>query len=345
MKRYALGALISVISVGCGSGGGSGSTGTGGKGSGGISGGATGGTAGSGSGGAGTGGAAGSAAGSGGATVDAGASDHPSAEVAAAGCPTGAVICEDFEKYTDGATDLTPGWEGYGYVGTVKVDSSKPHAGNRSLHLTAKAGAMHYADIVRQTQDGSAVVPLVHYGRVMVWLTEVPGASHWTISHAAGPPPDDRTKALKFSEGGEAGVLLAGYSVRPRPLAPNGMFLLRGGGQEPADPTATADCHQLSKTEKMPAQSWVCWEWKFDGSKNDTKQNELHLWVNGVPQTEVDVVGKGNACSTGNMAQPWLAPVAFTKLIIGWEQYQGDAPDQEAWLDDLVISTEKVGCP
>jgi hypothetical protein len=40
----------------------------------------------------------------------------------------------------------------------------------------------------------------------------------------------------------------------------------------------------------------------------------------------------------------WQGPTVFTKLIVGWEQYQ-DAPAQEAWFDDLVIAPERVGCP
>ncbi len=30
--------------------------------------------------------------------------------------------------------------------------------------------------------------------------------------------------------------------------------------------------------------------------------------------------------------------------MIGWEQYQ-DTPAQELWIDDVVVGTERVGCP
>jgi hypothetical protein len=229
----------------------------------------------------------------------------------------------------------------YGYSGTVKVDSTKAHAGNRAMHVTTQAGGHHYSDIIKQTQDGTAVLPLVHYGRVMVWVSEVPGASHWSINHAAGPPAGMKNVLAKYSEGGEKGKLMAGYSVRQRVLAPDGSFLLRGGGPEATDPNPTSDCSKLAQTETMPTKTWVCWEWKFDATKNET-----HLWVNGVAQTEVDVFGKGTACSTGAATTPvWQGPTAFTKLIVGWEHYQDDAPAQEAWLDDLVIGTQQVGCP
>jgi len=207
------------------------------------------------------------------------------------------------------------------------------------MHVTTQAGGHHYSDIIKQTQDGTPVLPLVHYGRVMVWVSEVPGASHWSINHAAGPPAGMKNMLAKYSDGGEKGKLVSGYSVRPRPLAADGSFLLRGGGPEATDANPSADCTKVAQTETMPTKTWVCWEWKFDATKNET-----HLWVNGVAQTEVDVVGQSTPCSTGGNVV-WQGPTAFTKLIVGWEHYQDDAPAQEAWLDDLVIGTQQVGCP
>ena len=332
------------LAIACSSGAGAGSNSNSGSGSGGATGGTATGSggsgssvdaAGSGSGGvfvAGTGGASGGVA-------DAGnSSDGSPSDAAPASCPAGAVVCEDFEGYADGATDLSPNWLVYGYSGTVKVDSTKPHAGSRAMHVTTQAGGHHYSDIIKQTQDGTAVLPLVHYGRVMVWVTEVPGASHWSINHAAGPPAGMKTMAAKYSEGGERGKLMAGYSVRQRPLAADGSFLLRGGGMEATDGNPSADCSKVAQTETMPTKSWVCWQWKFDATKNET-----HLWVNGTEQTEVAVVGKGTACAPAGTV--WQGPTAFTKLIVGWEHYQDDAPAQEAWLDDLAVGPDPVACP
>jgi hypothetical protein len=331
------------LTVACSSGGGGS---TGGNGSGGAAGTTVTGSGGSGSpvdaSGGGSGGVtvSGTGGGSGGGADAGNSSDSAPPDAAPAGCPAGTVICEDFESYTDGATDLTPNWQAYNYSGMVKVDSTKPHAGMRAMHVTVQAGGHHYADIIKQTQDGTAVLPLVHYGRVMVWVTSVPGASHWSINHSAGPPAGMKTVAAKYSFGGERGKLMAGYSVRQRPVDANGMFLLRGGGMEATDGNPSADCSKVAQTEVMPPKAWVCWQWKFDATKNET-----HLWVNGTEQTEVGVVGKGTACSAGGAATVWQGPTAFTKLIVGWEHYQDDAPAQEAWLDDLVVGPDPVSCP
>jgi hypothetical protein len=41
----------------------------------------------------------------------------------------------------------------------------------------------------------------------------------------------------------------------------------------------------------------------------------------------------------------WLAPPAFQALHLGWEQYQQHSNDTNLWVDDVVASTERVGCP
>jgi hypothetical protein len=126
----------------------------------------------------------------------------------------------------------------------------------------------------------------------------------------------------------------------------NGQYLLRGGGPETGDPGADADCAVAAPAQRIAAGKWVCWEWEFDGT-ND----EAHLWLDGELMTEIDAVKSGKQCQgPGFMGRPmkptylWEGPQMFDKLIVGWEQYQ-DTPAQEVWIDDLVLGTERVGCP
>jgi hypothetical protein len=67
--------------------------------------------------------------------------------------------------------------------------------------------------------------------------------------------------------------------------------------------------------------------------------------------SEIDAVKSGKQCQgPGFMGRPmtptyrWESPQVFDKLIIGWEQYQ-DTPAQEVWIDDVVMGTDRVGCP
>jgi hypothetical protein len=99
----------------------------------------------------------------------------------------------------------------------------------------------------------------------------------------------------------------------------------------------TIDCWKRATVATMPLRQWVCWEWKYDATKNETQ-----LFVNGAEQTELTVMGRGEGCVAGNNPA-WDGPIYFNKVIIGWEQYQ-DAPAQEAWFDDVAVGPDRIGC-
>jgi hypothetical protein len=355
--------LFGLLVVGCGKGAGPGArTGAGGAGAGGQGGvtgaagtaGAAGTTGAAGTmGAAGTTGTAGGSAGasapedaggtgSGGSSSDARAeagTADTAGDTAGGACPPGA-ICDDFESYAVGATDLAPAWTVYTYGGgALQVDGTKAFRGGKSLHLTIPVGGRKYADIIRQTADDSAVLPLRHYGRVMVWVTAIPSAAHWAINQAGGIVAGTTDMTAKYSWGGQNAKLLPGYSQRSRVIA--GATPLRGGGPQDGDPNpAPVDCSQPTRTETLATKKWVCWEWMVDGATP-----ELHMWLDGQPQTEADVVGKGTACATGAITA-WTAPKAFSKIIVGWETYtQASDVANEVWLDELVMGPDRVGCP
>jgi hypothetical protein len=283
-------------------------------------------------------GAGGSAGGAGAGAAGAGAADAADAPTGA--CPAGA-LCDDFESYAAGTTDLATRWTLYTYGGgALQVDGTKPFHGGKSLHLTIPVGGRKYADIIKQTADDSAVLPLKHYGRVMVWLTAIPSAAHWAINQAGGILPGTTDMTAKYSWGGQNAKLLPGYAQRSRVIG--GATPLRGGGPQDGDPNpAPVDCSTPAKTETVATKKWVCWEWMVDGTTP-----EVHMWLDGQPQTEVDVVGKGSACADGPVDGTWTAPKAFSKIILGWETYtQASDVANEVWLDDLVMGPERIGCP
>jgi len=271
---------VCLLAPGCSSGGGQGTPGgSGGQkdaGGGGQAGGGSGGQSGSGggSGGAvttGTGGAGGGvdagAGGSGGmVTPDSGAPDSPTPADTGArrDCPAGAVICEDFEKYASGATDLSPDWLTYKYGGaTVQVDTTKAFAGTKALHLTAPVGGRKYADIIKQNPLDKELLPVKHFGRVMVWVTALPSTVHWNINQAGGPLASNPQLIGKYSFGGQNGVLSANYTQRA-PVG-DGLTPLRGGGPEDGDPNPPpVDCGPLATNQRLAIGKWVCWEWMFD---------------------------------------------------------------------------------
>ena len=76
------------------------------------------------------------------------------------------------------------------------------------------------------------------------------------------------------------------------------------------------------------AGAWECVEWQVDGAGGN---NDLLLWVNG---QEVRPLDRPN----------FLLP-AFDRLWIGWVVYQNaQPPNYDVRFDDIVLSTERIGC-
>jgi len=259
----------------------------------------------------------------------------PQDSSAGAGCPAGALICDDFEGYAPGAMDLTPNWLTYTYGGgMLQVDGTKPFAGSKALHLTTPVGGRKYADIIKQNPADKELLPIKHYGRVMVWVSAIPSAAHWNINHAGGPLANSANLVTSYRYGGQNGRLLPNYTQRI-PLG-DGLMPLRGGGLQDGDAnTLKVDCGMNAPTQKLPINKWVCWEWMFDG-----QNNQQRLWLDGVEQTEAALNGTPGQCGG------WQGPKLFTKMILGWEVYTAPSDKaQEAWLDDLVVNDKPIGCP
>ncbi|HEY2899636.1 MAG TPA: hypothetical protein VGL59_03595, partial [Polyangia bacterium] len=308
----------------------SGGAGGAGAGSGGASG--SGGAApGSGSGGIGSGGApvdsaAAVDAGAGGAAVDAPpavdqAADHAGADAGSSPCVPGALLCEDFEGYAVGPS-LAPTWMTDNMGGTLQVDTTRPFAGTKSVHFTATVNVGNLLQIWKQ---GAPLFPIKNntfYGRVMMWLSRQPtGEVHFNTVQANGMLPGSNQIA-KYAYGAMNSKLMAGYTIRATE----------------AD-LPTVDCGKSTGTTGYPVGKWVCAEWEFDGA-NDV----MHYWLDSVAQTAVDLVKTDPSCGmTPPPGNEWKAPT-FNKLMLGWYS-QAYAMPVELWMDDVVISTERVGCP
>lgn len=270
--------------------------------------------------------------GSGGATTDgAPPVDGNSAEHAPqSDCPAGALMCDDFEGYAAGATDLSPTWSSEVILGKVVVDASKPFKGGKSVHLTTmlspagepmrtNGGPLRAATLVKQ---GAPLFPLPGngmWGRAMVWVTKMPPAGvqgdvHSSHIEASGKLANGRL--AKYGEGIMGGQLLAGYTQRP--AMENDLPLV--------------DCGPRA-SPGIPEARWVCVEWQIDGAKN-----AMHMWFDGKLQTQVDVNGAmGGTCT-------WQAP-PFDKLFLGWRHSQPSPIDTEMWMDNVVLDSKRVNCP
>jgi hypothetical protein len=265
-------------------------------------------------------------------------------DMASLACAPGAVFCDDFESYAlDPKTNITqefsPNWLKYKFHGNPYVWTSMSFKGKQNLGLDTEAGDLRYAGIIRQTADNVPVAPRSHYGRVMFWLKAMPAVSDWNFIHVSGLLPDATNKVAQYSFGGAGGKLAVSYVQRTRVLDASGGVALRGGGPQNGDPRPDVQCTVKATTQTLPTMKWTCVEWHIDGDKN-----EVHLWLDGVAETEVDVVGSGGTCSIGTTTA-WQAPPVFSKLVLDWEAYQKDAPQQTARFDDVVLGWQRIGCP
>jgi hypothetical protein len=76
------------------------------------------------------------------------------------------------------------------------------------------------------------------------------------------------------------------------------------------------------------AGAWACVEWQMNGAGGG---NDILLWVDGQEVRPTD---------RGNFSYP-----AIDSLWFGWVVYQNGEPAQyDVRLDDIVLSTERVGC-
>ncbi|HXI57682.1 MAG TPA: hypothetical protein VNO55_16570 [Polyangia bacterium] len=238
---------------------------------------------------------------------------------AGAGCPAGALVCEDFEKYAAGGDVTAGGWSVMQTSATVQVDTTKPFAGGKGLHLTAPGGGAKTAALL--VRQGAPLFPIAgnsFYGRMMVWITDAPAGVHFNNVIASGNLPNS-TRIAKYGFGALAAKTTAAYTVRNDPAGPPVVDCYFGGG--PA----------------VPTRQWVCVEWRFDGAGN-----EMHYWYDGKPVS--DVVKNAGVCVAGS-APVWTAPT-FADIQLGWFQNQASTIPLEMWMDDIVIhDTQRVGCP
>ena len=337
-----------------------GTTGTGGTttaGNGGTTG--TGGAVG-GAGSAGTTGAAGATAGAGGTqsnpdggtTTDGNAGDFPTGS-----CAPGAIFCDDFEEYDDpnpfkcpapnGLCDFIPmgsttaTWLGYHFHGPPYTVTAMVFGGKTVYQLDHETGHPVATDIIKEAPDGVDLWPAAHYGRFMINLKSLPVTGAVGIMTESGLLPGSTTNTAQYTLGATNGKLSFSYMQRVRPFKNDVSTPAKriGGNWENATEAPTTYCTVTAATATIAASKWVCVEWMIDRTKP-----ELHVWLDGAAQADLDVSGGGGTCSAGT-APTWTGPAHFTELDLGWEINDNDAGGLPVQFDMFAIGTQKLGCP
>ncbi|WP_437832472.1 hypothetical protein [Sorangium sp. So ce1153] len=255
-------------------------------------------------------------------------------------CAGTSLICDDFESY-EGQGAPGDKWKVYTAMdgSAVSVDTTKAFSGTKSVKLTtpASTGDNNYKSAMIQFIDADKLptdANVIH-GRMMFFLESAPtGDVHWTIIDGSGTIPGSdfmgAPYAAQYRYGGQHPVtggsqLMANYDTP-------------GYWSDPKTGPQTDCWHHANETTVVPVNEWACVEFSFDGPKN-----EMRFWLNGTELTDLKVSGTGQGCANNMEGFEWTAP-AFDKIALGWESYQPDEP-RTAWIDDVVIGTEQIGCP
>jgi hypothetical protein len=273
-------------------------------------------------------GAAGAPMGQAGSGAAGSGNQQPPATVA--NCPANALFCDDFEDDTVGQFPGAPWQNQTGSGATVVVDGQQAFSGSMAVHVNAPPNGSYrrgYFSLV-QGKGGTNIFPAVSkvmFGRAMMWLDATPNTTvHWSVIQAEGEAADG-THATYYRYGGQqqnGAGLMASYDTS------NGV---------------STDCYTHSAM-RMPTKTRTCMEWRFS-----SQTNELQLWMNGNDVSDIHVVDRpttaGSGCLGNATNGEWIAPPNFTTLHLGWESYQTANNDRNLWVDDVVVSTERIGCP
>jgi len=243
-------------------------------------------------------------------------------------CPANALFCDDFEDDVAGQFPGAPWQNQTGSGATAQVDGVQAFSGSKAVHVSAPAGQAYRRGYFSLQQGSSNIFPAASdemFGRAMFFLDATPNAVvHWTLIQAEGRAANGTHDAYYRYGGQQQGGagLMANYETNNN---------------------VSTDCYAHSAT-RMPVQRWACVEWHFRVSIT-----AMQLYLDGNEITDMHVTDRpttaGSGCLGNGVNGEWLAPPAFTTLHLGFERYQQPTNAQNVWVDDVVVSTQRVGCP
>ena len=227
------------------------------------------------------------------------------------GCAAGAAFfCEDFEDLPIGTAQANAAWTPSVNNGSLSIDGAMAR-GNRSLHVQTQGNGRAYIALT-----GFAPPNNSFFARMYVRAEAFPRApdyAHFTLVEAAGAG---------------AGVI--------RPIGGQyipGQGTLWGAG---SDRGPTGDWTNWRPTAPVEAGRFSCIEWEMTSANN-----AINIWLDEVAKPDLSVSTRSHGGNQVDFVFP-----RFNSMWIGWELYQGGpTPNQfNFWFDDIVLSTERVGC-
>jgi hypothetical protein len=225
------------------------------------------------------------------------------------GCAPGAAFfCEDFEAFAVGTAQANDLWRP---EGTVSIDGTTVQ-GTRSLHVQANAGQLS-----RIVLQAFAPPQNSFFGRMNVLVQQFPTSpnfAHYVLVEVTG-------------NGGERVRPIGGQLITDQNTG-NVWGVGSDGG-------ATGDWTAWRATAPAEGGRWLCMEWQMDAA-----DNSIDVYIDGTLKPELSVSTNDH---DGNGAFNFPT---FNNIWFGWTVFQGGSVPApfNVFIDDIVLSTQRVGC-
>lgn len=236
--------------------------------------------------------------------------------------PTGGngsvLLSEDFEDDASGA--VPQGYDTFiGWVANpaspsgseiVAVGDGQKHGGAQALQVK---GGSNPAQLVWKIPEGQDKL----YVRSWIYLVDRqlgqnPGANHETLI-ALRDSVGQANSEIRFGE--IKGII--------------------GTNEVPTDDISPKQ-DQWGMGPVIEKGRWVCLEVAFLG---DLPYHELRAWADGEVVHEVTAADQWNNRS---LTSPTWMQGRFVELVFGWHSFS--SASNTVWFDDIIVSTERVGC-
>ncbi|CAM1342299.1 hypothetical protein [Tenacibaculum amylolyticum] len=219
------------------------------------------------------------------------------------------IFKENFEAGIVGKTPEKP-WKTSG-KGIIRIDTLNVFEGKQAIYFESGEGFANRAFITIENQLPKDLI--YYYGSMKMYVEKAsPDGVHWTMIQTSG----------KTSKGFEAEIRYGGQHNK-RIMA------------NYDTPDLKTDCwHHTSF--KIPEKKWFSIQWYMNRDVGNMK-----LWINQklVHELNANTIEKG--CLGNENNNEWTFPM-FEKITLGWVDYQRGGSTRKVWIDDVVLSKEKV---
>jgi hypothetical protein len=218
-------------------------------------------------------------------------------------------LCESFEGEEGAAPDpkvWTRNNDG------LALSSKRAARGAKSLHVPPMTAGQNF---IRETQTFPAMNG-AFYGRFFLWIERIPVEApatlyHWTFLEGSNTDTDKGGWVIRLGGHHRANRLsLIRFNINTH----------TGEGED-----GTADL-----IHGFQPQQWYCIEFYFS-----TPDSEARFWINGAENTMLHWLK--------NRAGAYTFPTLQT-LRFGWAEYQGTKTPYEAYIDEIAVDPQRIGC-